>query len=49
MQNFGSEFEERKQELEEAGEWRGNRKPITFAFGNTHSDVINPKAARSDK
>jgi len=49
MQAAGEEFEERKQELIAEGEWRGNKKPITFAFGNTHSDVIAPKVSRSNK
>ena len=41
-------FEIAKGELEQAGEWRGNKKPIRFAFGNTHSEVVNPKPSRSN-
>ena len=33
--------------MEEAGDWVGDKKMIKFAFGNTHSDVVNPKNSRS--
>ena len=45
---MGTEYEERKAELEAAGEWLGNMRLVKFAFGNTHEDVVNPKASRSN-
>ena len=45
---MGREFEERKLELEQAGEWMENKRLIKFSFGNTHEDVINPKPSRSN-
>ena len=45
---MGSEFEERKAELQAAGEWLGAMKLIKFAFGNTHEMVENPKPSRSN-
>ena len=47
--NFNSAFEQRKAELIQQGLWRGNRLPFRFAFGNTHSLVIDPKPANSDQ
>ena len=32
-------FEMAKEELKQAGQWRGEKKAIRFAFGNTHSIV----------
>ena len=40
---MGSMFEERKQELEDAGEWLGNMRLIKFTYGNTHEEVKNAK------
>ena len=40
---MGAQFEERKAELEAAGEWIGLTRLIKFAYGNTHEDVKNPK------
>ena len=40
---MGSEFEERKAELEKAGEWVENKRLLRFAYGNTHESVKNPK------
>ena len=40
---MGQMFEERKQELEDAGEWLGSMRLVKFAFGNTHEEVKNPK------
>ena len=40
---MGAEYEERKAELETAGEWLGNMRLVKFAFGNTHEEVKNPK------
>lgn len=45
---YSSEFEEAKAELIKEGEWRGNKIPLRFAFGNTHEDVKNPKQSRSN-
>ena len=45
---MGAKFEERKAELEEAGEWLANKRLVKFSFGNTHEEVANPKKARSD-
>ena len=39
---FEKDFEEAKSDLVKAGEWRGNKMPMRFAFGNTHEDVKNP-------
>ena len=36
---MGAQFEERKAELEAAGEWVGLRRLIKFAYGNTHEDT----------
>lgn len=44
---MGSQFEERKAELEAAGEWLGNVRLVKFSFGNTHEEVKNPKPAKS--
>ncbi len=44
---MGHLFEERKAELEGAGEWLGNKQLCRFAYGNTHEDVENPKASRT--
>ena len=46
---MGAQFEERKQELEAAGEWLANKRLVKFTFGNTHEEVKNPAPARSDK
>jgi hypothetical protein len=32
---FEQEYEEAKSDLVKAGEWRGNKIPMRFAFGNT--------------
>ena len=45
---MGAEFEERKKVMMAAGEWSEIKKLLRFAFGNTHEDVVNPKAAKSD-
>lgn len=45
---MGSKFEERKAELEAAGEWLANKRLIKFSFGNTHEEVKNPKPSGSD-
>ena len=45
--NIGEEFEKQKNELIKTGKWRGDKRPIRFAFGNTHSDVKNPKSSIS--
>lgn len=45
---FTEEYEESKAELIESGQWRGNKMPYRFAFGNTHEEVKNPKQAKSD-
>ena len=45
---MGHLFEERKAELEQAGEWLGNKKLLRFAYGNTHEEVKNPKPSRSN-
>ena len=39
---MGNEYEERKAELEAAGEWLGNVRLVKFAFGNTHEEVKKP-------
>ena len=39
---FREAFEERKAELVEQGQWRGDKRPVRFAFGNTYSKVANP-------
>ena len=44
---MGTEFEERKAELEAAGEWLGNVRLVKFAFGNTYEEVKNPKPSKS--
>ena len=44
---MGDLYLERKTELEEAGEWVGNKQIIRFAYGNTHEEVKNPKQSRS--
>jgi len=44
---MGAQFEERKAELEEAGEWLANKRLVKFAFGNTHEEVKAPKPSRS--
>ena len=46
---FTSEFELQKKALKEQKEWRGDRKVVSFSFGNTHEDVKDPKPANSDK
>ena len=45
---MGAQFEERKAELESAGEWLGNMRLVKFAFGNTHEEVKNPKQSQSN-
>ena len=45
---MGSEYEERKAELEKAGEWVDNKRLLRFAYGNTHEPVANPKQSRSN-
>ena len=40
---MGDQYEERKAELEAAGEWIGNARMIKLSFGNTHEEVKNPK------
>ena len=44
---MGEPFEERKGELELAGEWLGNIALVKFSFGNTHEEVKNPKQSIS--
>ena len=36
-------FEIAKAEMQEAGDWVGNKKTFKFAYGNTHSEVKDPK------
>lgn len=36
---FTKEYEEAKSNLIKAGQWRGNKIPMRFAFGNTHEVV----------
>mmetsp|Transcript_17667 Transcript_17667/g.51421 ORF Transcript_17667/g.51421 Transcript_17667/m.51421 type:complete len:177 (-) Transcript_17667:30-560(-) len=46
----GRRYEERKAELERAGEWiAGNKRLVRFSYGNTHEKVENPKPSRSKK
>ena len=45
---MGPAFEERKAELQEAGEWLGNKRLIRFSFGNTHEEV-EPTDAQREK
>ena len=45
---MGEQYEERKAELEAAGEWLGLIKLVNFAYGNTHEEVENPKPSRSN-
>ena len=45
----GSEFEERKAQLQKDGLWVGTKRLLRFAFGNTHEDVVNPKTVRGDQ
>ena len=47
--DMGRQYEERKAELEAAGDWIGDKRLIRFAFGNTHEEVKNPKPSRSSK
>ena len=46
---MGAQFEERKMELEAAGEWLANKRLVKFSFGNTHEEVKNPQPSRSNK
>ena len=47
-EKMGHLFEERKAELEQAGEWLGLKQLLKFSYGNTHEIVKNPKPARSN-
>ena len=48
-EKMGHLFEERKQELQAAGDWLGLKRLVKFSFGNTHEEVENPKPSRSRK
>jgi len=47
-QAMGERFEERKAELEAAGEWLANKRLVKFSFGNTHEEVKDPKPSRTN-
>ena len=47
-QRMGLQFEERKAELERAGEWIGLKQLVKFCYGNTHEEVENPKPSNSN-
>lgn len=41
---MGEKFNERKAELQDAGEWLANKRLIKFSFGNTYEEIDLNKA-----
>lgn len=48
-EQYTEEFEERKQELIALKQWRGNKVPMRFAFGNLYKKSANPIKFWGDK
>ena len=40
---MGTQFEERKKELQAAGKWNKATQLLKVSFGNTHEDVAKPR------
>ncbi len=49
MQNAKVEYELRKKNLIKQGLWRGDRKSILIYYGNTHEEIMEPKASKDQK